>query len=61
MAVDASTRVTEESAWLSPGVRAAIDFSSGLQIVPGLAFPLGLGPTDGERRMLVYVSFEHGF
>ncbi len=60
-AVAADTRVAEESAWISPGVRAAIDFSSGLQIVPGLAFPIGFGPSDGERRVLVYLSFEHGF
>ena len=57
----ADTRVTEETAWLSPGVRTAIDFSSGLQIVPGLAFPIGIGPTDGARRVLFYLSFEHGF
>jgi hypothetical protein len=55
------TRVTEESAWISPGVRTAIDFSSGLQIVPGLAFPIGIGPTGGARRVLFYLSFEHGF
>lgn len=61
VAVDADTRLAEESAWLSPGVRAAIDFPSGLQIVPGLAFPLGLGRTEGERRVLAYLSFEHGF
>jgi hypothetical protein len=60
-AVAADTRVAEESAWLSPGLRAAIDFPSGLQIVPGLAFPIGIGPSDGERRVLVYLSFEHGF
>jgi hypothetical protein len=51
----------EESAWISPGFRAAIDFPSGLQIVPGLAFPFGIGPTEGERRVLLYLSFEHGF
>jgi hypothetical protein len=61
VAVAADTRDAEESAWLSPGVRAAIDFSSGLQIVPGLAFPIGIGPSDGERRVLFYLSFEHGF
>lgn len=61
VAVAADTRVAEESAWISPGLRAAIDFPSGLQIVPGLAFPFGIGPTDGERRVLVYLSFEHGF
>jgi hypothetical protein len=61
VAVGAGARVAEESAWISPGVRAAIDFSSGLQIVPGLAFPIGIGPTEGEKRVLVYLSFEHGF
>ena len=61
VALAADTRVTEESAWISPGLRAAIDFPSGLQIVPGLAFPFGIGPADGERRVLVYLSFEHGF
>ncbi len=60
-AVGADARVAEESAWISPGVRAAIDFPSGLQIVPGLAFPIGIGPSDGEKRVLVYLSFEHGF
>ena len=61
IAIDADTRLAEESAWISPGVRAAIDFRSGLQMVPGVAFPIGIGPTDGERRVLVYLSFEHGF
>ena len=61
LAVAADTRVVERSAWISPGLRAAIDFTSGLQVVPGLAFPIGIGPSDGERRVLVYLSFEHGF
>lgn len=61
LAVGADQRVAEESAWISPGLRAAIDFPSGLQIVPGVAFPIGLGPTDGEKRVLVYLSLEHGF
>jgi Putative MetA-pathway of phenol degradation len=57
----ALAETTRESAWLSPGLRAAIDFSSGLQIVPGLAFPIAIRPSDGERRVLFYLSFEHGF
>lgn len=61
LAVGADARVAEKSAWVSPGLRAAIDFPSGLQIVPGLAFPIGIGPSDGEKRVLVYLSFEHGF
>lgn len=46
---------------LSPGVRGAIDLPSGLQIVPGLAFPIGVGPSRGERSVFVYLSFEHPF
>lgn len=61
LAVAADTRVVERSAWISPGLRAAIDFSSGLQVVPGLAFPIGIGPSDGQHQVLVYLSFEHGF
>jgi hypothetical protein len=61
LAVGTDQRLAEEAAWISPGLRAAIDFPSGLQIVPGLAFPIGIGPSDGEKRVLVYLSFEHGF
>lgn len=46
---------------LSPGLRAAIDFPSGLQIVPGLAFPFGIGSSRGARAIFVYLSFEHNF
>ncbi len=54
---------TERSTTLliSPGLRGAIDFSSGLQIVPGIAFPIGVGPSRGERNVFVYLSFEHPF
>ena len=46
---------------LSPGLRGAIDFASGLQIVPGLAFPFGIGSSRGQRAVFVYLSFEHPF
>jgi hypothetical protein len=46
---------------VSPGVRGAINFRSGLQIVPGLAVPIGVGPSRGERSLFVYLSFEHAF
>ena len=46
---------------LSPGLRTAINLRSGLQIVPGLAFPIGVGPSRGERSMFAYLSFEHPF
>ena len=50
-----------ESLLLAPGARAAFNFESGLQIVPGLAVPLGIGPSSGERGVFVYLSFEHAF
>lgn len=46
---------------ISPGIRGAIDFASGLQVVPGLAFPIGVGPSRGERSVFFYLSFEHAF
>jgi hypothetical protein len=46
---------------LSPGMRTAINLRSGLQIVPGLAFPIGLGASRGERSVFAYLSFEHPF
>jgi hypothetical protein len=46
---------------LSPGLRGAIDFASGLQIVPGIAFPFGVGSSRGERAVFAYLSFEHPF
>jgi hypothetical protein len=44
---------------ISPGVRWAYNFKSGLQIVPGIAVPLGAGPTAGEKGLILYLSFEH--
>ena len=46
---------------ISPGVRGAFNFASGLQIVPGLAIPLGVGPSHGDRGVFFYLSFEHPF
>jgi len=44
---------------INPGMRFAIDFESGLQIVPGLSFPIGVGPSAGEYGVFLYLSFEH--
>lgn len=49
------------SLYVSPGLRWAYNFPSGLQIVPGLAFPIGTGPSKGERAVFFYLSFEHPF
>jgi hypothetical protein len=52
---------TTYSFLLNPGVRWAYNFKSGLQIVPGIAVPLGVGPSRGERGVFFYLSFEHPF
>jgi hypothetical protein len=46
---------------VSPGVRWAHNFRSGLQIVPGLAYTVGLGDASDQSALLVYLSFEHSF
>ena len=53
--------IRSTEAMISPGIRGAIDLPSGLQIVPGLAIPLGIGPSRGERSVFFYLSFEHSF
>lgn len=46
---------------ISPGIRWSYNLPSGLQIVPGIAFPIGVGPSDGEKAVFLYLSFEHPF
>jgi hypothetical protein len=50
-----------DSLLLSPGLRWAFNFKSGLQIVPGVAAPIGVGPSAGEKGVFLYLSFEHPF
>jgi hypothetical protein len=45
---------------LNPGMRWALDFASGLQIVPGVAYTFALGADDADALFL-YLSFEHPF
>lgn len=47
--------------FVNPGVRWAYNFRSGLQIVPGVSVPVGIGPSNGQRGLLFYLSFEHPF
>jgi len=49
------------SLFINPGFRAAINFDCGLQIVPGLSAPIGVGPSRGNYGALLYLSFEHPF
>ena len=46
---------------ISPGLRYAIDTKSGMQIVPGVAFPTGIGPSRGDSGLFLYLSLEHPF
>ena len=49
----------EYSYYVNPGFRFAINHESGLQIVPGLSFPVGFGSARGDWGVYVYLSFEH--
>ena len=60
--VTALGRTTRERVLLlNPGIRWAHNFKSGLQIVPGIAVPIGVGPSRGEKGIFLYLSFEHPF
>ena len=43
---------------VNPGIRWSYNYPSGLQIVPGIAFPFGVGPSHGQRSVFLYLSFE---
>lgn len=51
----------DDSLFISPGIRWAHNFKSELQIVPGIAFPIGAGPSNHEHGVIFYLSFEHPF
>jgi hypothetical protein len=59
--LDASGQHRRHDLVINPGVRFAIDHEpSGLQVVPGLAAPLHVIPSDAfEASILLYLSFEH--
>jgi hypothetical protein len=55
-------QVVSETGWvISPGLRWAIDASSDLQIVPGIAYNIGLGEGPDTNALFLYLSFEHPF
>ena len=55
------TTGVNETLLLSPGMRAAFDVSGDLQIVPGVAYNIGLTEESGEDAFFVYLSLEHPF
>lgn len=52
---------SEERAVISPGIRFGWNLPSGVQVVPGIAVPIGIGPSEGERALFLYFSVEHPF
>jgi hypothetical protein len=52
---------TRSEAWINPGVRWSFNGKSGWQIVPGIAYTVGLGPSRGEEALFLYLSVEHPF
>jgi outer membrane putative beta-barrel porin/alpha-amylase len=59
--VGEGTSTRQETMLLNPGLRAAFDFAGGLQIVPGVAYTIGMSPDEAEDGVFVYLSFEHPF
>lgn len=53
------SKLQMDTFFINPGVRYAINCKSGLQIVPGISVPIGIGPSAGEYGGLAYLSFEH--
>jgi len=51
----------QTATYLSPGIRWAYNLPSGLQIVPGIAVPIGVGASRGDKAIFLYLSFEHPF
>ncbi len=56
----AGTTGRAEQAFLNPGVRFA--FNAGrVQVVPGIAYTIGVGPSRGDDALFLYLSLEHAF
>ena len=58
---DANVRAAGNHFVLLPGMRAAVNLPSGMQIVPGFGVPIGVGPSRGQRDLFLYLSIEHPF
>jgi len=50
-----------DGVYLNPGVRWAHDLAGGLQVVPGVAYTVAIGPEAGPDALFLYLSFEHPF
>lgn len=54
-------RDSETKVVISPGVRWAWNLRGDLQVVPGVAFPIGLTEDTFDYGMFLYLSVEHPF
>ncbi|MEO8200081.1 MAG: transporter [Gemmatimonadota bacterium] len=55
------TTSRREQYFVSPGVRYAVTTRGGLQIVPGVAYTVGIGPSRDDNSLFFYLSLEHRF
>lgn len=53
--------VRSDQVFLNPGARWAFNFDNGLQIVPGVAYTVGLADAEDQDGLFLYLSFEHPF
>lgn len=49
----------QQTLFVSPGIRWAYNLNHGLQVVPGVAVPMGVRPSAGQKGVILYLSFEH--
>ena len=54
-----SITAPQHDLYVSPGVRWAYNLRNGLQIVPGVGVPVGIGPNASRMGVIGYLSFEH--
>lgn len=57
---DAGVMFVQKRTTVVPGLRGAINLASGMQIVPGIGFPIS-GSNSGDRDVFLYLSVEHSF
>ena len=48
-----------DGTYLNPGIRWAHDLAGSLQVVPGVAYTIALGPDAGDDALFLYLSLEH--
>jgi len=52
------SKAWDDAAFINPGFRMAKNYASGWQMVSGLSFPIGVGPSRKDNGVLLYLSFE---